>query len=1104
MLGKAVTRIATTLAAALFFVTLAVTGGHAQGTTGKIQGRVVSAAGQPIASAQVTVDGTNLGNITNDDGFYFVNQVPAGLHTVRAQSIGYRTVALTEQRVLAGQTATLNFTLEQAAVELEALVVTGERNPLVPRDQVSSKAIVTGETIDELPIDNSASIILLSPGVIETNSGFSIRGSREGEHAVYVDGVPLRSLRTGATSNLDLPTNSLAQVDVTTGGVAARYGNAQAGLVNYVTKTGAASLGGTVSFYTDDLAPKQWRTGFSRGELSIGGPLLLPNLSFFIGGTAQANKYRSQNQGFNGLDRWVPSGVDTTIRIAKSTPAATGGADSVDVVVPNYILWDNGPTMPTYLGDNYNVTAKLSYGLGQGSKLDFTFYRNRSQNLSRGAILGVFNPDSWTGSFETQNTFTLGGYFLIAQSAERALALDVKASYQRDWSQSGSVKRDYLESHLNPPLGFNFKALEFVMDPDQYPVDERLVNASRSNVLPDSENVMLPNRADLTARWGVEGVSTNLRLNPWGLRATPHNDISDINISGTGNVRQAYSYEKRWYTTATIDWQMNRFNRLWLGGELTLSKSAGRNIPLYQDRTYPFMYEPSVGGMFLQDRLDIGDVVLEGGLRMDYFDPSADFPRVPGFTFNVPDSMRADRWTVEPGDERVVDRLVPPTGDCGGAATAAARTNANGQVVCINNWVAAQKRTLFSPKLAVSFPVTATSTFRLSYGQNTQAPSLTRLFARNDEDLAGGTANTNTAFGRDVEIPVTVAFEAGYRQVFGGNTVIDVSGYSKTNRNALAFRKLRFTDPNTGADLFINSLQNADYSLTKGVDVVFDRRISELVDVAVNYSYLDARGTGSDPNTYLNLILRGNTNLGVITGQPIEPPEVLMTLDQSRAHTLSSVVSVNFGNDFLETNRIANAILGDVSLFGTVRVGSGLPFTRLENIGDGIIGPPSAAGLDGSPAERINSSRTTMEKRFDLRVVKGFSLLGKGARLFADFRNPLGLTNQDEVFLETGTDRNAVHREDVITALLAQSTWDGDATIDAFNIATEGDITGGVARPVNLYLLQQAERRFGNGDGIFEVAEQRGMINDFYNLFFGTQRFRETNRYLRLGFELTF
>src|SRR4051812_18937909 len=240
MLRKAVTRVALTLAAAVMFVTGSVTNASAQGTTGKIQGRVTS-SGQPVAGASVTVVGTSLGNVSDAQGLYFVNEIPAGLQTIRVTALGYRPFEITDQRIVAGQTQTINFDkMEAAAVEMEAIKVSGDRNPLVPRDQVSSKAIVSGETIDKLPMDNASNIIRLQPGVISTNrgSGISIRGAREGEEAVFVDGVPIRNLQTGATQNLELPTNGLAQVDVTTGGISARFGGAESGVINYVTKTG--------------------------------------------------------------------------------------------------------------------------------------------------------------------------------------------------------------------------------------------------------------------------------------------------------------------------------------------------------------------------------------------------------------------------------------------------------------------------------------------------------------------------------------------------------------------------------------------------------------------------------------------------------------------------------------------------------------------------------------------------------------------------------------------------------------------------------------------------------------------------------------------------
>src|SRR4051812_29973492 len=164
--------------------------------TGKIEGRVLDQGGQPIVGAQVVVVGTRFGNITNPQGYYFIDNVPAGLQDIQAQFIGYQTVTVRQQRILAGQTQTQNFTLAQAAVAVQAIEVLGERAPLVPRDQVASKNIVTGEQVSQLPVDNPRSLLTLQPGVVATGrktNAISIRGGRSGEEAVFVDGVLVRN-----------------------------------------------------------------------------------------------------------------------------------------------------------------------------------------------------------------------------------------------------------------------------------------------------------------------------------------------------------------------------------------------------------------------------------------------------------------------------------------------------------------------------------------------------------------------------------------------------------------------------------------------------------------------------------------------------------------------------------------------------------------------------------------------------------------------------------------------------------------------------------------------------------------------------------------------
>ena len=504
MLPESLRRLAFSVVGATALALVTSTAALAQGNTGKIQGRVVDAqSGQPIAAASVEVVGTNRGNITNDDGYYFINDVPAGLMDIRASSIGYGPVLVNDQRVLGGQTLTQNFQLTATAVELDILVVEGERNPLVPRDQVSSRAIVTGETIDELPLDNAGSIVALQPGVITTNSGRTIRGSRPNEEATYVDGVLVRRFQSGTAEPLELPTNALAQVDVTTGGISARYSNAQSGVVNYTTRSGGSDFSGSVQFLTDRFAPDSWRTYFNRGELSLGGPIPFAGMSFFLAGVAEGREFGGRSAGFNYI---VADGVDTTFSVARSSDAA-GASDSVQVVFPNFVSWDHGRTYPFNQSDEVSAIARLSLPVGGGSRADLSYYLNRNQSVNR----SIYNTENWTGNLSTSNMVTLGGYFVLAQTATQALALDLKASWQSFWNENGPANLAWINDHRDPILGFNFSTVDFLVDADDWEVTEELVEMSKFDLLPPDSLQLFPGRQDLASKQTFPGISDNLR-----------------------------------------------------------------------------------------------------------------------------------------------------------------------------------------------------------------------------------------------------------------------------------------------------------------------------------------------------------------------------------------------------------------------------------------------------------------------------------------------------------------------------------------------------------------------------------------------------------------
>lgn len=300
----------------------------AQQLTGKIEGVVVDQAGRPVAQARVTIIGTASGTFTSTRGYYFFNNVPAGLYTCRAQFIGLQPAEVQQVRVLGGQTITVNFDL-QAPVALEAITVTVQETPIVPRDQVSSKFVVTGDMLDGLPFDAVRGLVASMPGVVESgrSEGVSIRGGRAGEAAVFVDGALVRSVLEGG-SNLVVGTNALEEASVTTGAIGAEFGDAQSGVIAFNTRAGGPTFSGSLSYQTDEVFGDAMSVGFNRLEAFLSGPLA-GNLTFSLAGTLQGQLSPFQGQGVEQMPVFVPGGIDTVV-----TEVLANG-NSRDVSIPD-------------------------------------------------------------------------------------------------------------------------------------------------------------------------------------------------------------------------------------------------------------------------------------------------------------------------------------------------------------------------------------------------------------------------------------------------------------------------------------------------------------------------------------------------------------------------------------------------------------------------------------------------------------------------------------------------------------------------------------------------------------------------------------------------
>src|SRR2546430_15026852 len=168
-------------------------------TTGTIRGKVTDATtGRPVDGAQLYVAGTDLGTLSNADGQYQFS-VRAGTVELRSRRVGYAT-ATQQVTVTPGEVTEADFSLKQAAIGLDVVVVTGTGAETEKRKFGNTAATIVPPR-DAPVMTFSEQLAAREPGVSVLPSGrltgegarIRIRGSaslsQPNEPIVYVDGV---------------------------------------------------------------------------------------------------------------------------------------------------------------------------------------------------------------------------------------------------------------------------------------------------------------------------------------------------------------------------------------------------------------------------------------------------------------------------------------------------------------------------------------------------------------------------------------------------------------------------------------------------------------------------------------------------------------------------------------------------------------------------------------------------------------------------------------------------------------------------------------------------------------------------------------------------
>lgn len=234
---------------------------YAQTPSGKISGIIKTTDGKPAPGVTVTLMSLHKTTLTNENGTYILQNIPAGTYSLQVTLVG--TAGESREVVVnVGKTSKIDFNLTESSAQLKEVSITsgktlnnrpvslnksGIRSFDLPQSTgVVSSTVIADQQINRLgdAVRNVSGVTLTQTrgGVGETFTarGYSI-GITGGAGSIFKNGVLVNTAGFPEASTLE-------SVEVLKGSSALMYGNVSGGLIiNMITKKPQFETGGEVS-----------------------------------------------------------------------------------------------------------------------------------------------------------------------------------------------------------------------------------------------------------------------------------------------------------------------------------------------------------------------------------------------------------------------------------------------------------------------------------------------------------------------------------------------------------------------------------------------------------------------------------------------------------------------------------------------------------------------------------------------------------------------------------------------------------------------------------------------------------------------------------------
>ncbi len=223
-----------------------------QQSKGIITGRVVDSNKKPVYPATISIEGVAIGEYTDENGEYKVENMPAGKQTLVVSGVGVKSKK-TDITVIANKTTRISDIEVDNSVNLNEVAVLGKSEARQQQEQAFAISVVDLKRAQTISIplnrllNNVSGVRVRQDGGVGSDYNFSLNGFSGNQVKFFLDGIPMDNF--GSSFNLNtISTNMAERVEIYKGVLPVSLGaDALGGAVNIVSRKDANYLDASYS-----------------------------------------------------------------------------------------------------------------------------------------------------------------------------------------------------------------------------------------------------------------------------------------------------------------------------------------------------------------------------------------------------------------------------------------------------------------------------------------------------------------------------------------------------------------------------------------------------------------------------------------------------------------------------------------------------------------------------------------------------------------------------------------------------------------------------------------------------------------------------------------